>query len=72
MGAAEAWLQGGALLVLIVFASIVLRALYTDNKELRAENKSLYQESLNLLKKYQERDEEERKEWLRGSKGRQG
>lgn len=72
MGAAEAWLQGGALLVLIVFAGTVIRALYSDNKDLRAENKSLYQESLNLVKKYQERDAEERKEWLRESKGRQG
>ena len=70
MGAAEAWLQGGALLVLILFAGAVINTLWKDNKELRTENKALYQSSLDLLKKYQERDAEERKELLRQSERR--
>lgn len=52
MGAADAYLQGGALLVLIGFASIVIRTLYLDNKELREHVDALTEASRALLTKY--------------------
>lgn len=59
MGAAEAYIQGGAALLLVVVVSAIILYLKNDNKTLRQENKDLYQESLNLLKRYQDRDQEE-------------
>lgn len=57
--AGDAYLQGGATLVLVIFASAVIVYLIRKVDRLEAENKALYQSSLDLLKRYQDRDQEE-------------
>lgn len=61
MGTSEAFLQGGWPLVAILLASAVIAYLVRENATLRKENKDLNQSSLDLLRRYQERDQEELK-----------
>jgi hypothetical protein len=59
MGPGDAYLAGGWPLVAIILASGVILYLVRENAKLRDENKQLTQSSLDLLKRYQDRDQEE-------------
>lgn len=59
MDPGNAYLQGGWPLVVIVLASAVIAYLVRENSNLRRENKELITSSLELLKRYQDRDTEE-------------
>lgn len=59
MDPGSAYLNGGWPLVAIVLATAVVVYLVRENATLRKENKELTQSSLDLLRKYQERDGDE-------------
>ena len=59
MDPGNAYLQGGWPLVAIVLASGVIFYLVKENAKLRQEVKDLTASSLDLLKRYQDRDQEE-------------
>ena len=59
MDPGSAFLQGGWPLVAIILASGVVAYLLRENANLRRENKELLSSSLELLKRYQDRDQEE-------------
>jgi hypothetical protein len=59
VGAAEAYIQGGAALLLVIVVTAVIAYLRGENKRLSDENKALIKASLDLLQKNQERDAEE-------------
>jgi hypothetical protein len=59
VGAAEAYIQGGAALLLVVFVTGAIIYLRAEVKRLNDENKALVKASLDLLQKNQERDAEE-------------
>lgn len=65
ISAADAWLQGGAALVLIVFVSVVLYKLDAERRHYRAELDKMIEAERQLLSKAQERDQEELRELRR-------
>lgn len=81
MGAAEAWTQGGAALVLVVFVASailylkgeikardqVIKELQVKADRLTTEKEDLYKGSVTLLQSYQSRDQED----LRSSRERE-
>ena len=66
----DAYLSGGWPLVAIVLSSAVVVYLVRENAALRKEIKDVTQSSLDMLKKYQQRDEDELRTYRDGERRR--
>lgn len=75
--AGDAYLQGGATLVLVIFASAVIayliqenRAQRADIKTLQKEKEDLYKSSVEMLRTHQQRDQEDLKSYREAERRR--